>query len=36
MSGFSVTLDNQLLDAVFKGTAFTTPDKYLALFTSDD
>lgn len=36
MSGFSVTLDNQLLDAVFKGTAFTTPDKYLALFTSED
>lgn len=36
MSGFSVTLDNQLLDAVFKGTSFTTPDKYLALFTSED
>lgn len=35
MSGFSVTLDNQLLDAVFVGTAYTTPDKYLALFKSE-
>lgn len=36
MSGFSVTLDNQLLDAVFTGTSFTTPEKYLALFTAED
>lgn len=35
MSGFSVTLDNKLLDVVFSGVAFTTPDKYLALFKAE-
>ena len=34
-SGFSVFLDNKLLDAVFKGTPYTTPTKYVALFSSD-
>lgn len=34
MSGFSVYLDNKIIDHLFKGTSFSTPTKYLALFTS--
>lgn len=32
MSGFSVYLDNKLIDHVFKGTTYASPTKYLALF----
>ena len=35
MSGFSTYLDDKIIDHVFKGTAFSTPTKYLALFTSN-
>lgn len=34
MSGFSTYLDNKIIDHLFKGTTYTTPTKYLALFTS--
>lgn len=34
MSGFSTSLDNQILNSVFNGAPFATPVKYLALFTS--
>lgn len=34
-SGFSVYLDNKLLDLLFNGTAYTTPSKYVALFSTD-
>ena len=34
-SGFSVYLDNKLLDLLFDGTAYTTPSKYVALFSTD-
>ena len=34
MAGFSVYLDNKLIDHVFKGTTYSSPTKYLALFTS--
>lgn len=36
MSGFSVYLDNMIIDHIFKGTFFYTPTKYLALFTSSE
>ena len=36
MSGFSTYLDNKILDHVFKGTNYTTPAKYLGLFTGSD
>lgn len=32
MSGFSTYLDNKVIDHLFKGTAYSTPTKYLALF----
>lgn len=35
MSGFSSYLDNKVLDHLFKGTAYATPTKYFALFSSD-
>jgi hypothetical protein len=34
MSGFSTYLDNKILGHVFNGTAYATPAKYWALFTS--
>lgn len=34
-SGFSTYLDNKLLDVIFAGTAYPTPPKYVALFSSD-
>lgn len=34
-SGFSTYLDDKILDVVFSGTPFTTPTKYVALFSSD-
>lgn len=36
MSGFSVYLDNKILDHLFKGTSYATPTKYLAIFTSGE
>lgn len=36
MSGFSVHLDNKILDHLFKGTAYATPTKYLAIFKAGD
>lgn len=36
MSGFSTYLDNKVIDHLFKGTEYSTPDKYLALFKSED
>lgn len=35
-SGFSVYLDNKVLDFIFTGTNNTTPTKYWALFLSDN
>ena len=34
MSGFSTYLDNKIIDHLFKGTSYSTPTKYLALFTA--
>lgn len=34
MAGFSDYLENKLLDHVFAGSAYTSPSKYVALFTS--
>ena len=34
MAGFSDYLENELLDHVFNGGAYTTPSKYVALFTA--
>lgn len=34
MAGFSDYLENKLLDYVFSKTAYTAPDKYIALFTA--
>ena len=34
MAGFSDYLENELLDHVFNGSAYTSPSKYVALFTA--
>jgi len=34
MSGFSDFLENELLDHIFNGSAYSTPAKYIALFTA--
>lgn len=36
MSGFSSYLDNKVLDHIFKGTSYSTPTKYLAIFKSGE
>lgn len=36
MSGFSTSLDNQILNSIFNGVPFTTPVKYLALFCGSE
>lgn len=35
MSGFSTYLDNNILNQIFTGTAYPTPEKWWGLFTSE-